>query len=751
MPGRFFVGMALVVAAAVPLALACSSSVHDASHAQDGGGITVSPDGATSEDGGAPGDGSVSPGADTGQVVGQLDGAPDTNLGPLPPLVNVTATEREDSVGIDFDPVDKAVDYRVYPLPSPGDVTPNADGSLTIKNAIYRCAGLRETYDLENNLNASNASLVTFNSPFNWQAQVGANPTLGYVYVSPAADRIPVYAVAGYPSPPEKGGVSPELGWRESRFKIYTTDPNERQTLLAQNWRDDGIVFYVPATASSATQTVYSSQNVVPSSNGAGDVFTQHLQYYFLAADQSTHASDSMAPAPAFQVLAAPDTSAAPATQPLMAVLYQTDQAHTELAVGNERYQRALNQGDGPLWHLEWTGVTQPTVLVVEALASGCPYQGFLSAQHLDAPPHQTLYTLDELQAASSTGEVFINGEYDGVTAAPIPLARSFVQVSPQPHAPADWDWYQGFNVGTDFGPVTMLPSPSSGSTTCDWTGCVGQTPVFDFAAYELDQVANGTAVFTYGQLQGQMWEAFDDTGQDVTGRLRFTAQQTTTVASDTYLHVTMSVNIVSTQRRYPQIIVTDQPPPIDCYKDGCNGVGSATSNTLLVQTINGPSMRLETQAIHGLVNGAEWNVNNQAPAHELLDFDSLDMNVVGANMGADPPFEHAGIDRLTRFDAYISSQKLYVFMDGAPAGCTTYPSAFALQGTVTVTFGDVIYHETADQSAMDPRLMSFIQRHQFSETTRRFDDLAFKGAVSAGSDPLLSSWDETRLPCGTY
>ena len=105
-------------------------------------------------------------------------------------------------------------------------------------------------------------------------------------------------------------------------------------------------------------------------------------------------------------------------------------------------------------------------------------------------------------------------------------------------------------------------------------------------------------------------------------------------------------------------------------------------------------------------------------------------MNVVGANMGIDPPFERAGMDRLTRFDAFISSQKLYVFMDGMPAGCTTYPADFALTGMVTVTFGDVLYHETADESAMNPRLMSFIQKHQFSETTRRFDDLAFKSGV---------------------
>jgi len=37
-------------------------------------------------------------------------------------------------------------------------------------------------------------------------------------------------------------------------------------------------------------------------------------------------------------------------------------------------------------------------------------------------------------------------------------------------------------------------------------------------------------------------------------------------------------------------------------------------------------------------------------------------------------PFEHAGVDRMTQFDVYVSAQRLYVFMDGTPAGCTQFP-----------------------------------------------------------------------------
>jgi hypothetical protein len=322
-------------------------------------------------------------------------------------------------------------------------------------------------------------------------------------------------------------------------------------------------------------------------------------------------------------------------------------------------------------------------------------------------------------------------------------LARAYVQVAPQPESPSDWDWYQGFGRGTTFGPVT-------GMTPCTWTGCSGQTPAFDFASYELDQPMS-TALFTFGVFQGQLWEAFDDTGSDVTGRVRFTARTMGNVAAGHYLHVRMSVNIVSTDRRYPQMVVSDQPAPIDCFSAGCNGLGNATSNTLLIQPIQGPSARLEVQAIHGLVHGSQWNVNNQAHEHRLLDGNpnyALSASAYAAlNTTTDAPFEHAGVDRMTRFDAYVGADRVYVYMDDAPAGCTQYPTSFALAGPVTVTFGDVLYHEGATDELVcaQARPYGFLHRHQCTETSRHFDDLGFR----SGAD--VPAWDETRFPCNPY
>ncbi len=676
-----------------------------------------------------------------GSSVSQLDASPEnTGLPPLPTLTNVVATQREDSVGIDFDPVDDAVDYRVYPLSDPSDVAVNSDGSVTIKNAVYRCAGQRETFDVPSNssgvcvgvmADASVAFGPNMNCP--WSVKLAANPTLGYVYVTPASGSVPVYAIGVHPA-------APEAGWRESRPKIYTTDSGARQTLLGQGWRDDGVVFYVPAAASSATQTIYHSEAATSST------FTE---YYFGSSDVTMHAKDSTPSAAAFQVLAAQ----ADGTKPLMSVFYEPGQNHDELAVGTERYKRASQQGQGPLWHLEWAGLTKATTLVVEALASGCPYQGFLSPQTLNEPPHQPFQTLTQLQQASPTGEVFVNGQFNlpgsvdgGVpylqtpSASPVPVARSFLQVAPNPHNAADWDWYQGFSPGTDLGTITQIPGClEAGGPGFNCTHA--QSSAFDISGYRLDKVG-GTFILTYGVVLGQLWDAFDDVGQDVTGKLRFGVLQTTHVDSDPtkFLHVTWSVTMVGTDRRYPQMLVSDTPGPVQEALDNPN------NNTLLVQSITGPSMRVEAQAIHGLVNGNPWDVNNQAPHHAFIDYDNWNANSNAKTIPpAEPPFEHAGLDRLTRFDAYISSGKTYLFMDGTPAGCTQYPSTFALTGTVTVSFGDVLYHEGAEVIYSQVRPFPFMHEHQVIETKRHWDDLGFKSGVAA---PV---WDATQFPCTPY
>ncbi len=311
-----------------------------------------------------------------------------------------------------------------------------------------------------------------------------------------------------------------------------------------------------PARRLQAPQTIYHSETAMVV---AGPNWTQHAEFYFGDTDMASHASDTTPPTAVFQVLSA----AATGTVPLMSVLYQSTQNHVELSAGKERFKRASNQGPGPLWHVEWAGITKPTTLVVEALATGCPFQGFLAPQAVTAPPHQPLFTIDQLQTAATTGEVFINGQYDlpgtsamgGISSpdistawspwlatpdsSPVPVARSFVQVSPQPHDASAWDWYEGFTG--DF--ATLTPAADSASCACQDTsappcnsgsGSCGfwTSPTLDVGMYEVEN-PNNVSLFATGNLLGQFWDAFDDWAQDVTATLRFTAPMKANLDAD--------------------------------------------------------------------------------------------------------------------------------------------------------------------------------------------------------------------------
>jgi len=604
----------------------------------------------------------------------------------------------------------------VYALPNDAAVVKNADGTVTVTNATYRCAGTRQTWNLASKGVSKDTGGSYVSATFNTDY---TKDTLGYVYLEAGSGRSPVYALGAIKAAAEID----EMGWKEMRVKVYTADANQRATLLGQGWRDDGIVFYVPSAASGSTVPVYGSQmtEVV-----AGQGWTKYHQYYYLDASKAAHAKDNTPPAVAFNVL----TAAAAGAAPLMAVDYVGTMEHVELVAGGERFLRAAYQGNGPLWHLEWAGLTATTTLVVEALDAPCPFQGFLSPQPLPkSGVHQALLTLDNLRQASPTGEVFINGQGDAASK-PKAIARSFVTVQPQPNKAGDWDWYRDFSDATPFGTATAVPG-------CTDFNCTRfQTADFDFSAYRLEKEGS-QFLFTFGQFLGQFWVAFDDAGSDVTGKVRFTARQKANVDTDPskFLHVTLSEDIVGTDRRYPQLIVSDQDAPVQ------EGLAKTNANTLLVQPIQGPAMRLEVQAIHGLVNGNPWDINNQAKEHRLIDTEAA------LKEPSDWPFEHAGMDRLTRFDVYVSSQRLYAFMDGKPAGCTLFPSGFALSGPVTVTFGDSLYHEGAADELVCSQAMpyGFLHVHQCTETKRHFDDFGFK---NASDGPL---WDESKFPCRAY
>jgi hypothetical protein len=687
-------------------------------------------------------------------MVTALDGGVTTKLPPLPGLTNVVATEDDDSAEVTFEPVTGALDYRIYPLPADGDITVNADGSVVVKNAIYRCAGNREVPAP----NVEDAS-----SPGSWvttkvdQEIVGgslrtlAGATLGYVYTQPGTGLVPVYAL-GEPDPNADNSAY-FARWAASRTKKYTTSASERTTMLAAGARDDGIAFYVPGAADATTTQIYIDQDNV------GMTFQE--RYYFAdGAEADAHATKT----PAFFALKAQATR----TEPLMRVFYANNSgwSHDELVAGQERFNRAYKQGDGlPQWSLLWAGLTGPTTLVVEALDTGCPYQGHLSPTSLGSVAtkfgtnpliHEPFVTLDDMRVASATTEVFINGqagprwpwdgmlpndgglEYDATaeqlnanTGAGLPLpkaiARSFIDVAPVPHP--NMDFFAPFSPGSPPEAFTTIPcGVPTGNCFATWRQ---QSPTFDQMFIDVEYQSDGTdGLFAYGPFMGELWVTYADVGADTNGKYRLTPTQKATMSASTYLHVTMEVDAYSTDRRYPQILISDQNIPVQYALQ--NG------HTFIVQT-RGEATAWSAWPLNyefQICNLRTWDVNNQCPVYDLYH-QAADDGGVTALMPNDEVGEHASVDHRVTFDVYASTTRAYLFLDGSPYGCAEMPATGGVPaGPVTVTWGDVLYH-----SAVDPDF-AFHSKHLQIETRRHFDNLGFSSGVDA------PQWDETRFPC---
>ncbi len=633
--------------------------------------------------------------------------APDTELPELPALVNVNAVATHDSVFISFDPIDGARDYRVYVLPDDEDITVEDDGYLSIQNAIYRCAGDRQTPPTEiddetiegnpTNTRVDNQKVAGFTRTLD-------DARLGYVFATPGEGRVPVYALGEGEADSDNdcfGGV-----YGATRVKQYVTSSETRDELLANGARDDGIVFYAPDTSDSTLQ-------VFTSEDGEG-------RYYF---SEGPEADMREGAEPAFRVLADAEDSSVPLMRVFYAVTCGRD--HDELVAGMTRFERARFQGsDTPMYDVHWSGLTEETTLVVEALAGGCPSNvpGLLAPESRDSYTaengkfdYPAWLTLDEVRDLSDIGEVYINGQHEA-DSRPIPVARSFVRVSPGPKP--DLDWFMGFGEDESLGTLEDVEcgTPSG--------NCFQQ---YRMASDEVDIsfIAVETPRYAVGSMLGELWVTYSDWAGDTNGKFRMTPSTRGEITADSFLYVTMEVDAITTSRRYPQFLISDQPPPVQHTM--VNG------NTIIVQTFGNwqPVYELE------VCDHRAWDVNDQCPRADLHRYYDDSDAVVG--LAPHPELgEHIGVDRPTRFEAYVSSERAYLFLDGLAYGCVDLPSSGVPTGEVTVTFGDVLYH-----SGVDLIEEYDYYREQFQHQTRRhFDNLGFKSGVPA------PAWDEGRFPC---
>jgi hypothetical protein len=614
----------------------------------------------------------------------------------VPTLENLSALTIGDSVALQFGRYQGAADYRVYELPSADAVSVN-DGRVTVRDATYRCAGgrLAPTVTQDARDTISYRVWTRVDSDVGGYRRTTAQATLGYVYTTPAADREPVYALGDTDTDGDNTCFGVRFG--ASMVKSYVTGAANRDALLRAGARDDGIAFYVP-TAAASTRPVYTA------ADAAG-------QLYYIDGPEASKRSGGKV---AFRAL----SSQAPGSVPLMRVYYgiACGRGHDELAAGNAQFDLLRTQGEGhPVARLRWAGLTKKTTLVVEALDALCPLQGTLAAEDLapstaDNVEYDAWSTMSTLRKGSAASELFVNGQ--GVGTNPRTIARSFISVEPG-EAPL-LDWGLGFKSTDDVGKLSQ--------TACGLSNCWGMSR-FASSAFDLTFYTTQSSRISFGSMLGEWWVTYADIAADTNGRMRLTPKTRGTVAADKYLYATMEVDSFSTERRYPQLLISDREAPIqDALPQG---------NTVIIQPFAVFPSRIEVQ----VCDHRTWDVNNQCPRYNLTQ--RLGNNGTIENWLPNAvPGEQFGLDFGNRYEVYLSTKRAYVFFDGQPYGCANLPASGVPSGSVSVTFGDVLYHSGVD--AVTP----WMQDHRLVFTQRHFDNMGFKSGVAA------PAWDEQRFPC---
>lgn len=666
------------------------------------GGAAGQTTGGTGPKGGS--DGNYGGAIHTGPMSAGADCPTDLALPDAYGLPNVKGVIEGANVRISFDPQVDALDYRVYALPAKSDVS-----GTTIKNATYRCAGRTAVPfpAMDDSKIPDNPAVRTrVNSLVAGFARTSDDATLGYVFTTPGEGRVPVYALGDPHMKADNTGCY-FMRWPETRVKKYTTSEQERTELLAKHWRDDGVAFYAFEPGAPDTQPIYSAVE-------KPDDYSATL-YVKGGAEHDKRVADGLTMSEAFAVLAGPEEGA----EPLMRVFYQLTcgRGHDELVPGQARFRRAFEQGDQPVTELHFSGLTEETTLVVEALDAQCPHQGIVAPMSRPARNNDKLQdmvleypqfqTPDELRAASPTGEVFINGQ--GEATAPKAIARACLSVKPE--APPAMDFqYDG------------APEEFSEGVNTGFQIWEVESPTFNVQFHSV-----ATDEWSVGSLFGEQWVTYADWAADTNGKMRMTPKARATLSADKFVHATMEVDVISTQRRYPQLLISDVEWPVQNNLE--NG------GTVITQLFGGITEPMQVQL--QFCDHRTWDVNNQCPKFNVDTFGEGDDELTLPRPEINAFF---GVDRTVRFDVYASTARVYVYTNGIPYGCADLPAGKLKEGPATVTFGDVLYHSAVDLEAWYPFHLSKMH----IVTSRHFSNLGFSSNVSA------PGWDESRMPCAT-
>jgi hypothetical protein len=706
----------------------------------------------------------------------------------LPLMTHVVATVHGNSAAITFDAVAGAKDYRVYVLPQKSDIRLAQDGSLDgINNATYRCAGDRASPGIWVDSNHAGfgmavpdwVAVTTYvdNETVEGYKRTLAGATMGYGFADPTSGAVPIYAVGDPAATADNYGTG--IREQQTRAKLYVQDNG---TYLAKAWRDDGIAFYAP---SSATSTACGSGTpVAVYEKDYTDSGTSHI--YFPAGPEAT--SRKATGTPAFYLCPQQTGAAAPVMRVNYDIVspggtYGGEEDHDELVLGQEAFNRARCQASNTgvcatasqvNWSVHWGGITAPTQLIVEALDAGCPFQGLLGAVSI-APTlvngddnngntslmNDPISTFAQLQAAAPHGEVFLNGTFDG-NPTPHPIARALVTVQPEVRPAMDF--------ASDFAnkPETFTESFSGGDPDCGFTTSL-QTLAMDISGcYEDHQFTSPTydvlffnmqdSRFGVGMTEGELWTDFT---ADTAGKFRITPKNVKATMSDTtFVHAVMEVTAFSTGRRYPQIMISEQDFMtsqwlLERSSDNLNATNPNSGATLIVQPFDADIGRHVVEL--ELCDHRNWQVNDQCPWFLLEKTDPPSATTLGPNVPHPDMFDRLQDDRSARFDVFASTQKAYVFVDSLPYACVdlahrnTVSNGKAIvptpappkAGPVTVAWGDVAYHVGQETDYFNAYSL-FHLNHLHYESVRHYDYIGFKSGEPA------PAWDQTRFPCIT-
>jgi hypothetical protein len=645
----------------------------------------------------------------------------------LPAFDGIRVETRGDTAIIEFAPVPDAVDYRIYPLPAADAVGRDAQGRQTIRDAIYRCAGKRTVADrAEEYGSLFSESLITRDNGYERSAD---EALLGYVFAHAAPGRLPVYRLA---DPNGHGGyfnaewIAPL--YHEAFSAEYVIEPERRAELLRKGFRDDGIAFYVPERGD---LTLYRVEYEPGPHQGArvSFFFTDGAEYDARTGDDQALVLELGS---RFSIFAEPQVDAVP----LRRVTYRSGSSFDVLAAGEAMYQRVLHQA-GPVTSLTWSGLSEPTVLVIEALDAGCPFpNAYVGAAHAEAPSDAAGargYPTDTLAALRrpETGEVYLNAQHDPESR-PSPIARSFVSVTPRPLAPMAF--------ASSFSDPDELADMRLHEDTL--------ATVYRNARWSIEATGCEKAQLSFGSVLGQLFLGMPECRLSLVPR-----GVGSHLAAKRFLHVRMATDLPSTARRYPQLLITTARSP---------EVGEvATAADLVIHNRLGPLATSE-------LPGAESSILVQPhfSYHEAqIQFCGQRgwgttvpcprANLYGRNAGDVPQWEdeawlpvpvlsdRVGFDRPVQLDVYASTERVYLFVDGRPTGCAVLPAGQMPEGEVTVAFRAIIDEPWKDELIREEPGRTYERDFSHLHSDRRMDDFGIALDVPA------PSWDESVLPCG--